>query len=215
MGSRAENTRRPMWRGGSRSSLQRAEPALAQAEINASGRKDAAEYRRAKVDIEIQAALGEFFAAKFRGGVLFHLYEISREAGGAERRDRAVQEGAVGVCGGGGCGEGRVHRTMSRSASRTWLRGHWLDRLPAMDKDIAAAFGNAGGGGARKFRRRWRRRSGRSLGTIARASRSMCSISRRRNSSAARIFGWWLRAPGSKSAKFAFITATSTRRRIT
>jgi hypothetical protein len=89
------------------------------------------------VDVQIQAGLGRFFASKFRAGVLYHLHE--------QTGDRAALEAAV-----------KSYRAArdawSQLANRAkgayvadltvgeqpWLRGHWLDRLPAIDDDIAA-----------------------------------------------------------------------------
>ena len=110
--------------------------ALAQAERSASGR-NAPEYRRAKVDIEIQAALGEFFAAKFRSGVLFHVFEVTGEqaalqaAIGQYRKARSAFAAAGDVA-------RDVYLSDVTFGEQPHLRGHWIDRLPAMDKDIAA-----------------------------------------------------------------------------
>ena len=110
--------------------------ALAEAERTGASR-DTAEFRRAKIDIEIQAALGEFFAAKFRSGVLFHLYEIGRgqaalaAAVDQYRKARAAYAAAADAAKG-------VYMDDITFGEQSWLRGHWLDRLPAIDKDIAA-----------------------------------------------------------------------------
>lgn len=99
-------------------------------------RKDAPGYRRVKVDIEIQTAMGEFFAAKFRAGVLFHLYEISREPAALNaaideyKKARAAFGAAADAANG-------VYRNDVTFGEQKFLRGHWLDRLPAIDKDIA------------------------------------------------------------------------------
>jgi hypothetical protein len=84
----------------------------------------------------IPAGTGRFFAAKFRAGVLYRIYE--------KTGDRAALEAAV--------AQYRKARTIwsemaegARSAyppdvtfgELPWLRGHWLDRLPAIDADIA------------------------------------------------------------------------------
>jgi hypothetical protein len=92
--------------------------------------------RRVEIDVAIQAGLGRFFAAKFRAGVLYAIYERTGDrialaqslklyrtaravwAAFAERaKDVYVPDITVGEL--------------------PWLRGHWLDRLPAMDADIA------------------------------------------------------------------------------
>jgi hypothetical protein len=100
-------------------------------------KKDTPAYRRLTADVTIQAGLGQFFAAKFRSGVLFGIYE--------KTQDRSALEASL---------------TMYRQAREHWAkladtakgiyltditvgeephqRGDWLDRLPAIDKDIAA-----------------------------------------------------------------------------
>ena len=109
---------------------------LAMAEASATSRNSAA-YRRAKVDILIQASLGEFFAAKFRSGVLFRLYEVTREQPALRAsihqysKARAAWAAAANTAAG-------VYMADITVGEQPYLRGHWLDRLPAIDKDIAA-----------------------------------------------------------------------------
>jgi len=86
--------------------------------------------------LAIQAGLGRFFAAKFRAGVLYRIHERTG--------DRAALEAAV--------EQYRKARKswaeMAEGAKASypaditfgelpWLRGHWLDRLAAIDADIA------------------------------------------------------------------------------
>jgi hypothetical protein len=95
------------------------------------------ELRRFEEDIRIQIGLGQFFAAKLRSGVL---YEIYKRTG-----DRAALEEAVTSYGKARSAWSAMAdraRTVYRSDvtfGRTPIkRGHWLDRLPAIDKDLAA-----------------------------------------------------------------------------
>jgi hypothetical protein len=100
-------------------------------------RKNGPEYRRLTVDIAVSADLGRFFAAKFRAGVLYRIFE--------QTGDRAALEGALASY--------RAARDVwARIADRTKgvyladitvgetrvLRGHWADRLADIDADIAA-----------------------------------------------------------------------------
>ena len=92
--------------------------------------------RRWQVDIDIQAGIGRFFAAKFRSGVLWAIYE--------KTGDRAALEEAL------------KHYRAARAAWAAFaeparavyrpdipfgydyqLRGHWADRLAQIDEDIA------------------------------------------------------------------------------
>lgn len=95
------------------------------------------EFRRFEEDVRIQAGLGQFFAAKLRSGVLYDIYKRTgdkaalQEAVTRYREARAawsaMAERAKGVY--------RADVTYGRTPIK---RGHWLDRLPAIDKDLAA-----------------------------------------------------------------------------
>jgi hypothetical protein len=115
-----------------------AKQAMTQLRAAKSNVRDAhdAEFRRLEIDVTIQAGLGRFFAAKFRTGVLYAIYE--------QTGHRPVLEAAV---------------KAQHAARTTWMElaetardpyvpditygydyfqhGHWLDRLSAMDDDIA------------------------------------------------------------------------------
>ncbi|MCX6628795.1 MAG: hypothetical protein NTW28_14335 [Candidatus Solibacter sp.] len=98
--------------------------------------KDRPEYRRMAIDIELQAALGRFFGAKFRAGVLYRIHEQTGSRAALEAcldRYRAARE---------------IWAVLANRANGVYvsditvgevrqLRGHWLDRLPDIDKDIA------------------------------------------------------------------------------
>jgi hypothetical protein len=88
------------------------------------------------VDIRIQAGLGKFFAAKFRAGVMYERYVRDKFRGtlaGAlshyrvARREWATLAAAA----------KDVYRTDVSFGFEYQLRGHWLDRLAAIDEDIA------------------------------------------------------------------------------
>jgi hypothetical protein len=84
----------------------------------------------------IPAGIGRFFAAKFRAGVLYRIHERTG--------DRAALEEAIAQY-----RKARAAWARMADGARTsypaditfgelpWLRGHWLDRLPAIDADIA------------------------------------------------------------------------------
>jgi hypothetical protein len=92
--------------------------------------------RRTEIDIKIQSGLGRFFAAKFRAGVLYGIH--------ARTGDRVALEEAI-----------RVYRTARQAwaalaqtaqgvyvsditfGELPWLRAHWVEKLPAIDADIA------------------------------------------------------------------------------
>ncbi len=98
--------------------------------------KSNVEYRRLAADVKIQIGLGRFFAAKFRAGVLFALFEQSgnhaalAEAIKIYRRARAAWAELADVA-------RDVYQPDITVGEYHLLRGHWLDRLPLIDDDIA------------------------------------------------------------------------------
>jgi hypothetical protein len=99
--------------------------------------KTTPEYRRLIVDLKTQIGLGRFFGAKFRSGVLYGLFEKSGDAGAlveaikAYRRARDAWAEVANATRG-------VYMTDVTIGELPQLRGHWADRLPAIDRDIAA-----------------------------------------------------------------------------
>jgi hypothetical protein len=108
---------------------------LKQAEAKSSN-KNRPEFRRMAIDVEMQVLLGRFFGAKFRSGVLYGLYEQSQnrtalaEALKTYKRARNYWSELANKAKG-------VYKPDITVGERQHLRGHWLDRLPAMDEDIA------------------------------------------------------------------------------
>ncbi|MFC1764673.1 hypothetical protein ACFL6U_21715 [Planctomycetota bacterium] len=110
--------------------------ALAEArrQIGAAGSRVA--FRRIEEDVLIQRGLALFFADKLRSAVLWHIHVLtgSRAAGEAaisrytEGRNAwaAMAERAK-----------AVYRSNITYGSRDMLHGHWLDRIPSFDEDIA------------------------------------------------------------------------------
>ena len=94
------------------------------------------EFRRLAVDVTIQAGLGKFFAAKFRAGVLFAIYQRSQylpvleAALKANRAARATWAELAAAAKG-------VYRDDITFGPEYFQHGHWQDRLTAMDDDIA------------------------------------------------------------------------------
>lgn len=92
--------------------------------------------RRAVVDARIQAGLGRFFAAKFRAGVLFAIYDRTGDrrsldaALASYRRARSAWADLA--------EQGRAAYAADLSVSDKFSeRGNWMDRLAAIDEDIA------------------------------------------------------------------------------
>jgi hypothetical protein len=94
------------------------------------------EYRRMAIDVAIQAGLARFFAAKFRSGVLYRIYQNTGDQGGLQeslkkyREARSAWAEIVSI-------SKSVYKPDITVGENPQLRGHWADRLPAIDADIA------------------------------------------------------------------------------
>ena len=108
---------------------------LAEAEKRAG--KSTPEFRRMAADVKIQIGLGRFFAAKLRSGTLYAIHEQSGDRRALEHAITAYRQAR------------EIWSAFAREASSVYvsditysprpnLRGHWMDRLPAIDDDIAA-----------------------------------------------------------------------------
>ncbi|MBI4875369.1 MAG: hypothetical protein HY822_12115, partial [Acidobacteria bacterium] len=86
------------------------------------------------VDTAIQSGLARFFGAKLRSGVLFALHERTGDREALEQALKAYRTAR-------GAWAELAERARVYSPDVTYgyspqLRGHWLDRLPAIDADI-------------------------------------------------------------------------------
>jgi hypothetical protein len=112
---------------------------LAQAESQAAG-KLTPEFRRMAVDVALQAGLGRFFGAKFRAGVLYAIFEQSGDRTALERA-LALYQKARSYWAELANGARDVYKPDITVGEMDLQRGHWLDRLPAIDEDIALMAG--------------------------------------------------------------------------
>jgi len=91
-------------------------------------------FRRLAVDVLIQAGLGQFFAGKLRAGVAYALFTRSGARGylveGVEAY-RAARAAWARLA-----EQARVYRDDVTVGGEPWLRGHWTDRLAAIDDDL-------------------------------------------------------------------------------
>jgi len=109
---------------------------LARGEKLATG-KERPEYRRLTIDIAVAADLGRFFGAKFRAGVLYHIFEQTGDRAALEaalKSYRAARQTWAGIA----ARTNGVYMADITVGETRVLRGHWADRLPEMDADIAA-----------------------------------------------------------------------------
>jgi hypothetical protein len=113
-----------------------AERSLAAARQRA-GSSPGPEFRRFEEDIRIQLGLGRFFAAKLRSGVL---YDIFKQTGDRSALEQAIASYQKARSAWSAMAERArtVYRSDITYGPQPIKRGHWLDRLPAIDKDLAA-----------------------------------------------------------------------------
>ena len=101
---------------------------------------NSADFLRLFHDVAAQAMLGNFFGAKLRAGVLYRIHERTGDRTALEEALKTYR---------------RAREAWSQFAESArhvytpdivggelpWLRGHWLDRVPAIDGDIADMAG--------------------------------------------------------------------------
>ena len=112
---------------------------LARADALAPDRSDP-RHRRVLVDGAIAAGLGRFFAGKLRAGVLFALFE---RTGDPRARDEALAcyREARAAWSELALGPAQAYVSDVTFGFDSQLRGHWQDRLAAIDRDIAELEG--------------------------------------------------------------------------
>ncbi|HWB87218.1 MAG TPA: hypothetical protein VG675_23945 [Bryobacteraceae bacterium] len=115
---------------------------LALAERQTEG-KERPEYRRLAIDVAIQSGLGRFFGAKFRAGVLYRIYEKTGDADALKQSLAQYRKARTAWSEVANRAKG-VYMSDITVGEHPQLRGHWLDRLPAMDRDIAAVEAKSG-----------------------------------------------------------------------
>ena len=114
----------------------------AAAQVAQAGSPATPEMRRMAIDIALQESLGRFFAARFRTGVLYAIYE---RTGDRDALNQALKmyRSAREIWAGMAEHARGVYAADITFGEQPWLRGHWTDRLPAIDADIAEMTGRA------------------------------------------------------------------------
>jgi len=107
---------------------------LVRAKMKSKG-KQRPEFRRMAIDVGMQIGLGRFFGTKFRAGVLYAIFEQSGDWTALELSIKKYKEArehwaelANSVR--------KVYRPDITIGEDAVIRGHWLNRLPAIDTDI-------------------------------------------------------------------------------
>jgi hypothetical protein len=106
---------------------------LVEAERQTTERDDPV-WRRWAADVVIQSGLGRFFAFKLRAGVLYALYERGGDRAALAEALRAYRaaRGAWAEL----ARRGDVYGRDITFGPETYQRGHWSDRLAAIDRDV-------------------------------------------------------------------------------
>lgn len=93
------------------------------------------ESRRLLIDVQIQAAIGRFFANKLQSGVLWEIFEQSQEPAAGQEAVKAYRKARKHWAEAARIGQ--VYIDDLSYGPEPWLRGHWHDRLPRIDADVA------------------------------------------------------------------------------
>lgn len=110
---------------------------LAEAAERLGGGRSKPSAKRFSVDVTVQAELGRFFAEKLRAGVAYEIFERTQETSQlreAVSRYRAARTAWLRIID----ATRGVYREDITFGYVPYMRGHWEDRLPAIDEDIAA-----------------------------------------------------------------------------
>ncbi|MDR3702831.1 MAG: hypothetical protein P4L56_24510 [Candidatus Sulfopaludibacter sp.] len=94
------------------------------------------EFQRLAIDVTVQIGLGRFFGAKLRSGVLYRIHERTGDKGALEQALQMYSGARAAWVQVAGRTRG-VYVSDVTVGELPWLRGHWQDRLAAIDDDIA------------------------------------------------------------------------------
>jgi len=120
--------------------------ALAEAMAKTASKNDP-DFRRFTIDIALQNGVGRFFAAKFRAGVLYRIFEKTGDRAALQQAIALYKSARASFADIADRARG-VYMSDITVGETAVLRGHWLDRLPAMDKDIATLEAKLSGAGS-------------------------------------------------------------------
>ena len=105
-----------------------------------------AEFRRAEEDILILAGLGAYYANLFRAALLYSIHEQTRRCRSGAPSVAAYRK-AVDAWVAMAARAKTVYAADVSYGSTAFRRGHWVDRIPAMQQDVGCAGGSLCGAG--------------------------------------------------------------------
>jgi hypothetical protein len=114
--------------------------ATAATHLAALGTGSTPEQRRAVEDLALQVGIGRFFVAKLRAGMLYRVSDRTGDRIALEQALKSYRE-ARNIWSEFATRAKRVYVADITVGERPHLRGHWLDRIAAMDRDIEAMAG--------------------------------------------------------------------------
>jgi hypothetical protein len=126
----------PVWVASSLESSARAAEKSLELARHQYGRAETPEFRRVATDVALQCGLGHFFGLKFRAAMLFAIYEKSGSQA-ALRLALATYKDARAAWVSMAQGPASAYRSDITFGPGDFQRGHWRDRVSAMDADIA------------------------------------------------------------------------------
>jgi hypothetical protein len=104
--------------------------------LKSEGKPQSPDARRIAIDVQMQAGIGRFFAAKFRAGVLYSIYEQAGYRAAFDEALRAYRTARVRWNDVADLGK-TIYAADLSASNRFDERGQWLDRLQGIDQDIA------------------------------------------------------------------------------
>jgi len=110
---------------------------LASARINAGARAKSAEFRQAEEDILILNALGLYYANLFRAALFYSVYEQTNDPAAATQSLAAYRKGRDAWANMAERAD-RIYSTDVSYGDIPIRRGNWANRLPEIDRDLAA-----------------------------------------------------------------------------
>ena len=111
--------------------------ALARAHAAVGAKTRTREFRRAEEDILILNGLGSFYAGLFRAGLLYSIHEKSGDTAAARESLTAYRKARQSWADFSARAKSIYAADVSYGGP-AFRRGHWADRLPAIDTDLAA-----------------------------------------------------------------------------